>query len=112
MRAGSTEPVGVRVRYPLTVSRASTSSVDDQRKGVHYQMSNYPPGVTGNEYEIAGADFEQELSRECPTCDEMRSGLLEGYRGERWWTCSVCGESVTMTLSPEDEFETHYGEED
>ncbi len=28
-------------------------------------LSNYPPGVTGNEYEIAGPDFEQEVDQEC-----------------------------------------------
>jgi hypothetical protein len=28
-------------------------------------MSNYPPGVTGNEYEIAGADAEWIEERQC-----------------------------------------------
>lgn len=28
--------------------------------------SNLPPGVTGNEYEIAGPDFERDEYRECP----------------------------------------------
>lgn len=30
-------------------------------------MSNLPPGVTGNEYQIAGPDFERDESRECPS---------------------------------------------
>jgi hypothetical protein len=30
--------------------------------------SNYPPGVTGNEYEISGPDCEWEEQRECPLC--------------------------------------------
>lgn len=28
-------------------------------------MSNYPPGVTGNEYEIAGPDWEGEVEVSC-----------------------------------------------
>lgn len=28
-------------------------------------MSNYPPGVTGNEYAIAGPDYEAEEDRDC-----------------------------------------------
>ena len=31
-------------------------------------MSNYPPGVTGSEYAIAGADYEQEVDEPCPKC--------------------------------------------
>jgi hypothetical protein len=30
-------------------------------------MSNYPPGVTGNEYAISGPEFERDEYRECPT---------------------------------------------
>ena len=32
-------------------------------------MSNYPPGVTGRELEIAGPDWEGELERECSQRD-------------------------------------------
>mgnify|MGYP001278405177 CR=1 FL=1 len=28
-------------------------------------LSNYPPGVTGNEFQISGPDFEQEVDQEC-----------------------------------------------
>lgn len=31
--------------------------------------SNYPPGVTGNEYAIGGAESEWEEIRECPSCE-------------------------------------------
>lgn len=31
-------------------------------------MSNYPPGVTGNEYAIGGAEREWEAIAECPHC--------------------------------------------
>jgi hypothetical protein len=32
-------------------------------------MSNYPPGVTGSEYEIAGPDYESEELRTCTVED-------------------------------------------
>lgn len=31
-------------------------------------MSNYPPGVTGNEYAIGGATREWSAIAECPAC--------------------------------------------
>ena len=31
--------------------------------------SNYPPGVTGNEYAIGGATREWEAIAECPHCE-------------------------------------------
>lgn len=49
--------------------------------------SNYPPGVTGNEYEIAGPDWEAE-GGECPRCNSIL--ILEGYRRRKWATCSQC----------------------
>ena len=50
---------------------------------------SYPPGVSGNEYAIAGPDYEQEFEeRSCPECG---SELMEhGYRRERWVTCTRC----------------------
>lgn len=45
-------------------------------------MSNYPPGVTGNEYEIAGADSEVEDVYFCTTCQATVDGYRETYRGE------------------------------
>ena len=32
-------------------------------------MSNYPPGVTGNEFEIAGPSWEGEIERTCEQTD-------------------------------------------
>ena len=48
-------------------------------------MSNYPPGVTGNEYQIAGPDYERESDEPCPKCG--KETFEEGYRGERWLVC-------------------------
>lgn len=49
---------------------------------------NYPPGVTGSEYEIAGPDYEKELDDLCPECDGYL--LEQGYRHDRWILCSLC----------------------
>lgn len=35
--------------------------------------SNYPPGVTGNEYAIGGAQREWEEERECPHCGDVQT---------------------------------------
>lgn len=56
-------------------------------------MSNYPPGCSGLEYEIAGPDSEQEgVERDCPTCETPQLGTMLGYRHEFWWVCDNCGE--------------------
>ncbi len=58
--------------------------------------SNYPPGVTGNEYEIAGPDYEKDSDEPCPyepkkgTEDSIPCGestMEQGYGGERWLVC-------------------------
>jgi hypothetical protein len=66
-------------------------------------MSYYPPGVTGREYAIAGADYEQEMTvsvtcknAECKYHDEnqdLDDILVEGYGGYQYfaWTCEGCG---------------------
>ena len=33
-------------------------------------LSNYPPGVTGNEYQIAGPDSEWEETHYCEKCEK------------------------------------------
>jgi hypothetical protein len=64
-------------------------------------MSNYPAGVTGNEYQIAGADAEYTGERivrcgndECVKFDiELDEQVdIESYRTEEWWswTCPEC----------------------
>jgi hypothetical protein len=51
-------------------------------------MSNYPPGVSGNEYEIAGPDYQEELPhKECPECGVTGSLMQEGYRHSHWVFC-------------------------
>jgi len=49
-------------------------------------MSNYPPGVTGSEYQIAGPDYEREVDEKCQVCGSPQ--MEQGYRHERWLVCS------------------------
>lgn len=54
-------------------------------------LSGYPPGVTGLEYEIAGPDHEEEREEHCIGCDAEIVQSVEGYRGQEWFRCSLCG---------------------
>jgi hypothetical protein len=64
-------------------------------------MSNYLPGVTGNEFEIAGPDYEEELEIECPRC--ARRAMTEfGYRGQAWRDCGECGYQEDLDPIEED----------
>ena len=51
---------------------------------------DYPPGVTGNEYEIAGADYEKEYPGNCPKCGGEGTMIEQGYRHQRWVVCGRC----------------------
>lgn len=51
--------------------------------------SNFPPGVTGNEYEIAGPDYEKDSTLPCGKCG--RETMEQGYRGEVWLICYESG---------------------
>ncbi len=64
-------------------------------------MSNYPPGVTGNEYEIAGpdAEFTDERSVHCQNekcveydIEKEEEVDIQAYRHTSWWTwtCPTC----------------------
>ena len=53
-------------------------------------MSNYPPGVTGNEFEIVGSDYEKELDDQCPKCYHYNSLIEYGYRSQWWILCNEC----------------------
>ncbi|KKL26928.1 hypothetical protein LCGC14_2390380 [marine sediment metagenome] len=53
---------------------------------------DYPPGVTGNEIEIAGPDYEKESDELCPAIlwygSECQAPTLEeDYDGRRWLSC-------------------------
>lgn len=53
-------------------------------------MSNYPDGVMGNEYAIAGPDSEVEADAPCPECGNVNV-MLYSFRGDYWSVCQDCG---------------------
>lgn len=66
---------------------------------------NYPPGVTGNEYEIAGPDREWSDEREvyckneeCSEYEKEREEEvdIQSYRHTSWWswTCPTCNQEA------------------
>ena len=66
---------------------------------------SYPPGVTGNEYEIAGPDYEKELDKPCPKCGQI--SLFEGcYHYDRWEYCSECDYQNELESLTKDDFST------
>lgn len=65
-------------------------------------LSNYPPGVTGNEYEINGPDKEEEYpEKQCPNGHVGTFKLW--YRYESWFVCAT--EDCTYQTEPFDEDE-------
>ena len=65
-----------------------------------YSVSNYPPGVTGNEYEIAGPDYERELDTSCPDCG---GDLVQmGYRWDTWVVCAYCDYQADVAVEGRD----------
>lgn len=61
---------------------------------------NYPPGVTGFEYAISGADTEEEAVLWCEMCDRERPGMLQTYRRKAWFICDVCGRETDVEMVP------------
>lgn len=64
--------------------------------------SNYPPGVTGNEYAISGPDFEKEEERMCAKCERTTLHFIAGHHDIGVWAeCEVCHIETDLT----DEYE-------
>lgn len=55
-------------------------------------MNNYPPGVTGNEWQIAGPDKEFEAEMRCKHCNAFELTIVSAYRGDLYWQCQACDE--------------------
>ena len=53
-------------------------------------VNNYPPGVSGNEPDIVGAD-EVDTDVPCPSADCAGTLTLTGERRYRWHYCHTCG---------------------
>jgi hypothetical protein len=81
-------------------------------------VSNYPAGVTGNEYQIAGADAEytEERTVRCDNeeCSQFEIEIdaevdIQSYHYEEWWswTCPECKTSADYEGAVR-EFEQEY----
>ncbi len=80
--------------------------------------SNYPPGVTGNELEIAGPDYENESDELCPTIQWFRDGsecqaptMEQGFQGRRWLVCDNGHITDLDPPDPGDDPDRKYDEE-
>ena len=51
---------------------------------------DYPPGVTGNEYEISGEDYSKEIEGTCSKCQSKNTLVEQGYKYQRWVVCGRC----------------------
>lgn len=69
--------------------------------------SNYPPGVTGTELQIAGPDYEEERELECPNCGVEAKQMVQGYRGAEWYQCESCKtvNDIVEDMEPEPDLE-------
>jgi len=67
-------------------------------------MSNFPPGVTGNEFAISGPDreWEQLPDGPCSSCELLYPDLViwQGYGYEKWWICPFCEETNDVIEDP------------
>ena len=70
--------------------------------------NNFPPGVTGNEYAIAGPDYENESDIPCPKCGGET--LEQRYHGDRWIYCNAC-DFTNDIEDPGDDPDRKYDEE-
>lgn len=56
-------------------------------------LSNYPPGVTGFEDEIAGPLFQHESQEYCRHCDDFQDGFVTGWSTSVDFECGFCGKT-------------------
>ena len=54
-------------------------------------MSNYPAGVTGNEWQISGPSWEGTVSAQCPMCDHEDEFDGADLNGTLVIECHECG---------------------
>jgi hypothetical protein len=72
-------------------------------------MSNYPPGVTGFEPEIAGYDERdgEDVELECTHCEyagivPSTLVLVDAYTVVQEWTCPECEHDYSKEIDVED----------
>ena len=65
-------------------------------------LSNYPPGVTGNEYEIAGPDNEWEENYYCQKCEKITEFSCESFQKQKSGICSECDFDLDLGSTDDD----------
>ena len=78
-------------------------------EGKEIMSNNFPPGVTGNEYAIAGPDYEKESDIPCPKCGDET--IEQGYHWDRWIYCVECDLVTEIEDDPGDDPDRKYDEE-
>ena len=63
---------------------------------------NYPPGVTGREYEIAGPDDEWESEHYCEKCEKTTMFSCESFQKQRSGICSECDSDIDLGHTDDD----------
>jgi hypothetical protein len=63
---------------------------------------NYPDGVTGNEYAIAGPDSEWEEELYCEKCEVDTIFGCESFQKQRSGICNECGFDVDLNGTDDD----------
>jgi hypothetical protein len=53
-------------------------------------LSNYPVGISGREYEIAGPDAEWDESLFCERCDKVTLFDCQSYANTYSAVCQIC----------------------
>ena len=71
--------------------------------GLSSVMSNYPPGVSGNEFEISGAEYEWEEERECEKCERVTWHTMQSHRDRGvWGWCDNCDNEIELDEEEEE----------
>lgn len=75
-------------------------------------LSNYPPGVTGNEPEIVGwHEEEEEHYCEDEHCEDSGVTMIvtvasrSAQSEEGYWECATCGTEYTVSRGPDPDAE-------
>ena len=63
---------------------------------------NYPDGVTGNEYAIAGPDSEWEDIHYCEKCQKDTLFSCESFQKQRSGICDKCGSDIDLGSTDDD----------
>lgn len=69
-------------------------------------MSNYPAGVTGNEWQIAGVYYDDVETVECPECEkdvEANAVLYYRHDEQKHYECRECGYEWSVYDGPDEE---------